>query len=122
VLPEVPGVAPGLVAVSEVLVALLPVELAAPLCAGLAVAFSAELEEDAVAPVEAVVEGIAGAWVLLRAAHPASQEEATIVTTAAVRFPIDCIRWAHPSNWNASKGDKRDPPRLATKWPGINEM
>ena len=125
-LPEVPDEGAGLAAPSEGPVALVSVELVAPPCAGLPAAFSAELEEDGVAPVEAlaegVAEGIAGTWLLLRAAQPASQEEATIVTTAAVCLPIECIRWAHPSNWNASRGDKKDPSRLATKWSGINEM
>jgi hypothetical protein len=81
VLPEVPDEGAGLAAPSEEPLAWLSVELAAPLCAGLPAAFSAELEEDGVAPVEAPAEGIAGIWLVLRAAQPASQEEATIVTT-----------------------------------------
>ena len=99
-LPAVPGGVAGLAALSEGLVALLSVELAAPLSPDLpaalwpeafSAAFSAELEEDAVVPDEALAEGIAGTWALLRAAQPASQEQARIVTTADARLPIWCI-------------------------------
>jgi hypothetical protein len=47
----------------------------------LPVACSDEVEGDPVPAVEALAEGIAGIWLVLRAAQPASQEEARIVTT-----------------------------------------
>src|SRR5678815_2189270 len=92
------------------------------LWAGLPPALSVEPEEDAVAPVEPPAEGIAGIWAALRAAQPASQQEARIVTTTDARLPSGYICWPHPSNWNASRVDKKEPSQRATKWSGINEM
>ena len=90
-LPDVPDGCPGLAAPSEGPVALLSAELLAPLSAGLPAAFSAEVEEGVAAAVAAPADGIAGIWLVLRAAQPASQEEATIVTTIDALLPISCI-------------------------------
>ena len=70
---------------------MLSAEVLAPLGAGLPAAFSAEVEEGVVAAVAPLADGIAGIWLVLRAAQPASQEEARIVTTTAALLPIWCI-------------------------------
>jgi len=50
--------------------------------------FSAELADALVPAAEPLAEGMAALFPVLRAAHPATQAEARIVTTADPRFPI----------------------------------
>jgi hypothetical protein len=101
---------------------LLSVELVAPPCAGLPAAFSAELEEDAGPPSTRSPKGSPGPGPCSGPHNPRASRKPRSSRRPPSRLPIGCIRWAHPSNWNASRGHKSDPSRLATKWPGINEM